>query len=70
MVIYIKIIKERSERVKNLKFLLLFPLSSDANANMLRGSNELFTMEIYGFSRRAATDHLLEVFLFSAISRD
>lgn len=64
MVIYIKIIKKRSARVKNFKFLLLFPFGSDANANTFRGSNTLFTMEIYGFSRRAATDHSLEVSFF------
>lgn len=49
--------------VRNLKFLSLFSLLSDADANKARGSNALFTIEIYGFSRRAATDHLLEVSL-------
>lgn len=55
--------KQKGQRGSKIQdFLLLFRLNADAN--MFRGSNLLFTIEIYGFSEwTTTTDHLLEVSL-------
>jgi hypothetical protein len=51
--------KENNEGSKGSKFKTFF--SVDADENEFRGSNSLFTFEIYGFSDWTGLDHLLEV---------